>query len=96
MGISDYRKIADFFKALSHPTRIVIVLRLLEGKKCVGNLKELVKAPQPNISQHLSIMKANDIVDWIQQGKMKCYFLKEPKLLKDLFSSGEEFLKRNK
>ncbi len=96
MDISDCRKISDFFRVLSHPTRIVIVLQLLEGEKCVGNLKELVKAPQPNISQHLSIMKANGIVDWIQEGKRKCYFLKEPKLLKDLFSLGDELLKRNR
>ena len=96
MDISDCRKIADFFKVLSHPTRIAIVLQLLEGRKCVSNLEELVKAPQPNISQHLSIMKANGIVDWIQQGKMKCYFLKEPELLKNLFNSGEEFLERRR
>ena len=96
MSDLDYRKISDFFRALSHTTRIAIVMRLLEGEKCVGNLEELVKAPQSNISQHLTTLKASGIVDWIQQGKMKCYFLKEPKLLKDLFSSGEELLKRNK
>jgi len=87
MKALDYRKISNFFKALSHPTRIVIVMELLRDKKCVNDIRELIKVKQPNISQHLGILKANGIVDWIQQGKRKCYFLRNPQLIKDILKT---------
>ncbi len=82
MDILDSRKYADFFKALSHPIRLEMVMELLKGKKCVSDIKELVKVRQPNISQHLSLLKFNGIVDWCQEGKRKCYFLKNPQVIK--------------
>ena len=85
MDAQDYRKAAAFFKALSHPTRVAIVSELLKGEKCVSDIRELVKARQPNISQHLSLLKLSGIVEWRQEGKKKCYSLKEPQLLRDLF-----------
>jgi len=84
MESMDYREIAEYMRALSHPTRIAMVVDLLDGKKCVGNLEELVKAPQPNISQHLSLLKLTGVVDWQQEGRRRCYFLKDPKLIKKI------------
>jgi len=55
-----------------------------KGKKCVSDIRELVKANQPNVSQHLSLLRLNSIVDWHQEGKRKCYFLKNPQLVKDI------------
>ncbi len=90
MADFDYDKISNFFKALSHPTRLMIVVELLEDKRCVNDIGELVKVPQPNISQHLAILKANNIVDWLQQGKMKCYFLKNPHLIRGVLDALKE------
>jgi len=87
METVEYRKVSNFFNALSHPTRVEIVAELLKGEKCVSDIRELVKVKQPNVSQHLGILKANDIVDWIQQGKRKCYFLKNPQLIKDILKA---------
>ncbi len=92
MGILDYRKVSDFFDVLSHPTRVEMILELLEGKKCVSDIGELLEVNQPNVSQHLSSLRLNDIVDWCQEGKRKCYFLKNPQLIKDIF----DVLKKNK
>ncbi|RLD17861.1 MAG: ArsR family transcriptional regulator [Caldiserica bacterium] len=78
------KKISEFFKTLGHPVRLTIVLKLLDGKKCVSNLEELIKARQPNISQHLRLLKLNEIVDWKQEGKMRCYFLKNPQVVKEI------------
>ena len=84
MNAEDYREVADFFKVFSHPTRVEMVAELFKGKKCVSDIRELVKANQPNVSQHLSLLRLNDIVDWHQEGKRKCYFLKNPQLVKDI------------
>ena len=86
MEILDYRKISNFFKALSHPTRVSIIAKILEGERCVNDIKEFVGARQANISQHLTILKLSGIVDWRQEGKKKCYFLKNPGLVKGILS----------
>jgi len=84
MAIAEKRKISEFFNALSHPVRIDIVIELLKGTKCVSDMKDLLDVNQPSVSQHLSVLKANGIVDWNQDGKRKCYFLKDPKLMEDI------------
>jgi len=88
----DYRKVSNFFNVISHPTRVEIIIELLKSKKCVSDIKELLEVNQPNVSQHLSLLRSNDIVDWCQEGKRKCYFLKNPQLIKDIF----DILKKNK
>ena len=88
----DYRKVSNFFNVISHPTRVEIIIELLKSKKCVSDIKELLEVNQPNVSQHLSSLRSNDIVDWCQEGKRKCYFLKNPQLIKDIF----DILKKNK
>ncbi len=90
MQASDYEKISNLLKALSHPTRIMIIKELLGGKKCVGDIKDLLKARQPNISQHLSLLKFNNVVGCRQDGRRKCYFLKSPRFLRRLFRIIEE------
>lgn len=92
MNAIDYRKVSDFFNALSHPTRVEMIIELLKGKKCVSDIRELLEVNQPNVSQHLSSLRSNDIVDWRQEGKRKCYFLKNPQLIKGIF----DVLKKNK
>ena len=92
MNAINYRKASDFFNVLSHPTRVEMIIELLEGKKCVADIRELLEVNQPNVSQHLSLLRSNDIVDWCQEGKRKCYFLKNPELIKGIF----DVLKKNK
>jgi len=86
MGLSGYREVAEFFKVLSHPVRVMIVDELLKRKRCVNDIKELIKVRQPNISQHLAILKLHDIVDCGQEGKKKCYCLKNPQFIKEILS----------
>ena len=92
MKILNYRRVSDFFNVLSHPTRVEMIVELLKGKKCVNDIKGLLEVNQPNVSQHLSSLRLNDIVDWCQEGKRKCYFLKNPQLIKDIL----DVLKKNK
>jgi len=80
----DYKQGAQLFKALAHPTRLLIVEKLLEEEKCVSDIHELVDVSQPNISQHLNILRFSGIVDYRQEGNLRCYFLKEPQRIKKL------------
>lgn len=84
----DFKQHAQVFKALAHPTRLLIICTLLEeGEKCVFDIQDLLKASQPNISQHLNILKYANIVDFRQQGNLRCYFLKDPEKIRALLKS---------
>ena len=85
MDYYKYKIIAQFFKALSHPTRLMIVNELLNKKRCVNDIEEILELKQPNISQHLNLLRLLNIVDFKQDGNKKCYFLSNPELIRDLF-----------
>jgi ArsR family transcriptional regulator len=83
----DLSKQARIFKALAHPTRLMIIDSLLRGEKCVGDIQDLLQSSQPNVSQHLSILKASGIVDFCQRGNLRCYHLKDPEKIRTLMGS---------
>ncbi len=47
----------SILKALAHPTRLKIVIKLQQGTKCVTDIHEILPASQANISQHLTILR---------------------------------------
>jgi len=71
----EYKIAAQFFKALSHPTRLMIINELLNKKICVNDIEEILELRQSNISQHLSLLRLLNIVDFKKDGNKKCYFL---------------------
>jgi ArsR family transcriptional regulator len=75
---------AELLKAFSHPTRLRILQELLEGPKCVMDMEELLPARQANISQHLAVLRSARLVDFSQEGALRCYYLARPKLVRDL------------
>ncbi len=83
----DLQKQAQTLKALAHPTRLLIVKTLLAGKKCVSDIQELLQASQPNVSQHLNILKVSGIVDYQQMGNLRCYHLIDPEKIKTILAN---------
>ena len=50
---------AEIFRALSNPTRLRIVLGLIEKNECnVNKMVEGLNISQPNVSQNLSVLKS--------------------------------------
>jgi DNA-binding transcriptional ArsR family regulator len=68
----------ELLKALAHPARIKILEELVEGVKCVSDFEEALDISQPNVSQHLKLLRSHRVVDYFVDGRLKCYFLKEP------------------
>lgn len=68
-------------KALGHPTRLQIVIELLQGTKCVNDIHDLLPASQANISQHLTVLRNARIVDFAQDGSQRCYYVCRPQLV---------------
>jgi ArsR family transcriptional regulator len=82
--IDNQKRKAQILKALGHPTRLHIVEILLSGEKCVNDIKEIFETTQPNISQHLNILKFSGIVDYRQEGNLRCYYLINAEKIKNL------------
>lgn len=74
-------EVADFLKALGHPIRIKIIELLLKHKQCVKNLGEVIGISQPNISQHLSILRSKGIVGCKREGSIICYYIKDKRAI---------------
>jgi len=66
---------ADFFKPLSHPVRIKILHSLEKGELCVCDIIEEIGIEQSNLSQHLSTMKKQGIIDSRKDGQKVIYHI---------------------
>ena len=73
----DNRKI-ELLKIIAHPIRVKILRELITGVKCVSDLGEFLDISQPNISQHLSLLRRHGIIDYYIDGRLRCYFLRDP------------------
>jgi len=74
-------KAARCLKVLAHPTRLLII-HLLGQKECSGKeLKDRVKTSQPNVSQHLNLLKDRDIVESRREAQKVIYRLKDARVL---------------
>ena len=71
-----YEARARIAKALSHPSRLLMLDALAEGEMCVCDLTELVGADQSTVSKHLSVLKQAGIVEDRKEGTMTFYNLK--------------------
>jgi DNA-binding transcriptional ArsR family regulator len=81
---------ADLLKVIAHPIRIRILEELVKGVKCVSDFEEFLEIRQPNISQHLTLLRHFGVVDYYMDGRLRCYFLVNP-LIPDLL----ELLRRD-
>lgn len=85
-NLIDTQESAELLKAFSHPTRLSILQELAGGPKCVTDMEELLPARQANISQHLSVLRHAKLVDYAQDGALRCYYLCRPRLVEDMLA----------
>ncbi len=81
---SDLREKAALLRVLGHPVRLAILLELAAGPKCVTDIQELLEVRQTNVSQHLTALRHERIVDYHEDGKLRCYYIARPDLVKAL------------
>jgi len=65
---------ADIFQALAHPTRIAIIELLERGEFSAGELIE----EQANVSQHLAVLRAKQLVVNRKAGNQVFYSVRDP------------------
>jgi ArsR family transcriptional regulator len=72
---------AEVLKILSSPRRLEILHVLADGPIEVGRLAAVLGASQPNVSQHLSVMRAAGMVESERDGREIRYRLVDPEVL---------------
>jgi DNA-binding transcriptional ArsR family regulator len=75
---------AQVFQALAHPTRIAIVEALRDGEVSAGTLLGQLHVEAANLSQHLSVLRAKQIVVGRKVGNQVYFTLRDPVLIQVL------------
>ncbi len=73
---------AEVLKTLANPRRLDIIHRLAQGPCEVGRLAEELGASQPNISQHLSVLRTAGLVEAEREGRGVRYRLTDPDVIR--------------
>lgn len=79
-----YSEITKKFKALAHPARLKIMANLMEGECCVGDVQKCLSLSQPNVSQHLGVLKKAGIIIGKREKNKICYEIADNRIRKIL------------
>jgi len=74
-------EIADRFKALSEPTRLNLLFKLMEGEMTVTELADYSGTSMANVSKHLTFMRRAGIVSRRKEGNQVFYTHRNQKIL---------------
>ena len=72
---------AEILKTLASPRRIEILHVLADGPIEVGRLARRIGASQPNVSQHLSVLRTSGLVEAAREGREVRYRLSDPDVM---------------
>ena len=68
----------ETLRIIDNTVRIKILEELIKGVKCVSDIEEFLEIRQSNISQHLSLLRRHGVIDYFIDGRLRCYFLRDP------------------
>lgn len=75
-----YEEKSEILKALAHPARMEIVVRLKQDGCNVSEIQKNLGLPQSTISQHLKVLKNAGVISSVREGIKVCYKVKYKEL----------------
>jgi len=81
--------LAELFKTLGDPTRVKILLALMQGELCVCDLAAVVGISDSAVSHQLRVLRASRLVKFRREGKVVYYALADDHVRR-LFEQGLE------
>ncbi len=87
-----FNKSAGIFKALAHPTRLRILHILEKEELCVCTIYEALDLEQSNVSQHLKVLRDNDILKTRRDGPKIMYRISRPEII-FILKESENFIR---
>ena len=64
MEYSEVENLSSLLKSISHPIRLKILCLLQEKEMTVGEIRDEVETTHANISQHLTILRNQGVIDF--------------------------------
>lgn len=74
-------KACAMLKILANEDRLLILCQLIQGKKNVGQLEQLIGIRQPTLSQQLTVLREEKLVSTERKGKYIFYSLASPEAI---------------
>lgn len=71
----------ELFRALSDPTRVLLLLALQEGECAVGDLVTALGKPQSTVSRHLAALRQSELVATRREASRVLYRIESPHVL---------------
>jgi ArsR family transcriptional regulator len=72
---------AEVLRTLASPRRLEILHRLAEGPREVSRLADELEISQPNVSQHLAVLRSAGLVETERLGREVRYRLADPDVM---------------
>lgn len=72
---------AACLRALSNPSRLLLLCQLVDGEKSVGELETALGRGQAYVSQQLARLRAEDLVQASRFGRSVRYRIRDPRVL---------------
>lgn len=71
---------ASCLRALSNPSRLLLLCQLVEGERSVGELEAALNLGQAYVSQQLARLRADGLVKAVRDGRIVRYSLADPRV----------------
>ncbi len=84
---------AEYFKALSHPTRIKILYLLKDGESCLCDLIPEMGKDESHIARHLAVLKRANIISVHRRGISAYYKLNDDRVI-EIIEKAKEIISK--
>lgn len=91
MLVEKCEEVAGLLKYLSHPQRLILLCKIAESAKTVGELQEICGMSQSLTSQFLAKMKAEGLIASEKEGKFVTYRIADERVSKIIQSLNKIF-----
>ena len=81
METEQIKTVAALLKTLSHPIRLKILCLLQDEEMTVGAIREVVETTDANVSQHLTILRNQGIIDFRKEANFIYNRISDPRVL---------------
>ena len=78
LDIEVFGRKAEIFKAIGHPTRLMILEMLYGNEMCVSDMQDKIDADFSTVSKHLQVMKSAGLLEQRREKKKIFYSLRVP------------------
>ena len=91
-GTEDFSTVADVFKKLDDPSRLIIFWLLWHCEECVINLSELMEMSSPAVSHHLKVLRSAGLIVSRREGKEVYYKAADTAVCRTLHETIEKIM----